>query len=137
MNPRVNATWVDRHHWLPYIAAMFTDDDTATRTRRIIDEYARIAFADMSDYGEWDRDFVTLFPSRQLTPEQSAAVSEVKQTRQGVQIKLHDKQKALDALARIHGMFIERHDHTSSDGSMSPKDVDPSTVKVLVDKLTG
>ena len=46
------------------------------------------------------------------TEEQAAAVAEVKQTREGVAIKMHGKLAALDSLAKHLGLFAsERVDH--------------------------
>lgn len=36
------------------------------------------------------------------------------------EIELHDAKDAVIQLAKIRGMYVERVDHTSSDGSMSP-----------------
>lgn len=44
-----------------------------------------------------------------------------------------------DSEDRAHGTPKQALDHTSSDGSMSPaspKDVDPATIKALIDKFT-
>ncbi len=38
--------------------------------------------------------------------------------------------------AKLHGMLVDKHDHTSSDGSMSPAAISPELVAALVKKLT-
>jgi hypothetical protein len=49
-----------------------------------------------------------------------------------------DKNSALEKIGKHLGMFIDRLDHTSSDGTMTPKpaSVDSALVAALVTKLT-
>lgn len=43
--------------------------------------------------------------TRTLSPEGRSLIASVKQTKEGIEVKLHDKQKALDGLARYHNLF--------------------------------
>jgi phage terminase small subunit len=74
---------------------------------KIIQEYAKIAFADMSTYAKWGAHGVDMTDSSELSAEQTAAISEVTGTRtdkgSAVKFKLHDKKGALDSLAKILG----------------------------------
>jgi phage terminase small subunit len=83
----------------------------AERTRvtadRVIAEYARLAFADMRRYAEWNESGVKLRPHTSLSADDAAAVVELIPVGAGgrARIKLHDKRAALDALARHLGLF--------------------------------
>lgn len=111
---------------------------TEITVARVLEELAKVAFADMSQYGEWNGNRFILKDSKTLPPELTAVVSEVKNTKEGIAFKLHDKLSALEKIGKHFAMFTDKTDHTSSDGSMSPKDtasVDQQLVQVLVDKL--
>jgi phage terminase small subunit len=90
-----------------------------TRTR-IVNELAKIAFAQPRDYFEWGPDGVTVRDCADLTDDQAAVISEVSQTitESGgtIRVKLSDKQSALEKLGKVLGMFRERHEHTGPGG---------------------
>ncbi len=75
-----------------------TPDNIFMRTGSILN-------ADMRNYMTWGPNGVTLKPSSELTPEQSAAVEEVTETvtKDGgtVKIKLHSKTKAIELGANL------------------------------------
>lgn len=79
---------------------------------RVVEELARIAFANAGDYFEWGPEGVRLRPQSALHPHQQAVVQEVTHTRTAaggtVKLKLADKQKALELLGRHLGLFKER-----------------------------
>ena len=50
---------------------------------------------------------VYLIDSDKLTPDLKAAIAEIRQTRDGVVIKLHDKRAALENLGKPLGLFKE------------------------------
>lgn len=89
---------------------------------RVLKEYAAIAFADIRNAVKWGTAAETidgkevrcttieLFDSAGLKPEVAAAISEVSQTKEGLKVKFHGKQGALDAIAKHLGMFVERHE---------------------------
>lgn len=76
---------------------------------RVIMELARVGFADLRNVMDWDENGATLRPSRDLTADEAAAISELmtKTGKDGVQfrVKLHDKLKALEMLSRHLGIF--------------------------------
>ena len=82
---------------------------TQVTADRVVEEFAKIGFANSCDFFDWGPDGITVKGKADLTPEQQAAVAEVSQTttKDGgtVKIKLHDKRGALDSLARHLGMF--------------------------------
>ena len=91
-------------------------------------EYAKLGFSDITDYlqvvterilvgrdketGEPISDisqFVLMKDTKDIPPEKLAAISEVKQHKDGsISFKLHDKRGALDSIARHLGMFNDK-----------------------------
>ncbi len=74
----------------------------------IIQEMKKLAFANQQDYARFGPGGVKLKDSDDLTRDQMAAISEVREARTGrhrtFQLKLHDKKAALDSLARWAGI---------------------------------
>nr|WP_323039938.1 terminase small subunit [Gemmobacter sp.] len=54
--------------------------------------------------------------TRNLSPEAAILFEGVEQTRDGLKIKMASKEKAFDILARVHRLFVARHEHTGKDG---------------------
>ena len=88
---------------------------------RVVKELARIAFANIADYlhvetqtrtkddgTEVTYQIVMLSETEDLSVDQRAALANVKQSANGVEIKLHDKIKALELLGRHIGMFNDK-----------------------------
>jgi len=82
---------------------------------RVVSELARIAFANMRDYWPKKGETVDL---HKLDQDRTAAVEEIVidesvdssgVLHRRIHLKLRDKQRALDSLARHLGMFIDRH----------------------------
>lgn len=75
---------------------------------RVLEEYARIAFADLRHIVEWSKDggLVVKAPN-DLTDADAAAISEIVAGAAAgtYRVKLYDKKAALDAIARHLGMF--------------------------------
>ncbi len=111
----------------PIIAAAIVEgrkdlaDRTGVTQERIIEEYRRIAFADLRDLFTWDEERCVFVASGELTEERSAVISGVKARtvtytdkdggsteRIELELKTYDKLKALNDLARHLGMFVER-----------------------------
>ena len=72
---------------------------------QVLREYARIAFADIRKFA--GRGTAGLKDVAELSDEEAAAVVELSgpSDGKGLRVKLHDKKKALDALARHLGLF--------------------------------
>jgi phage terminase small subunit len=100
----------------PHVAAFVAAEREASvaRTRIDIDrvrrEYARLAFVDIGDIIEWDEEgnFV-LKASADIAPDDRAAIAQIKVKRGKASIKLQDKQRALDSLARLMGLFGKKN----------------------------
>lgn len=107
-------------------------DERAKRTEitadMVLKEYAKIGFSNITDYlkvsvkprpvtvetadGSMtimeDMQGVDLFDTDTIDLEKMRAVAEIKQTRDGIALKLHDKKGALDSIARHLGMFNDK-----------------------------
>ncbi len=80
---------------------------------RIIEEYKKLAFTDLPDFIDYRKTgqytyIISIEDFKNLTKDQRACLSGIEETKDGVKIKLHDKTKALDALAKINAMFIDK-----------------------------
>jgi phage terminase small subunit len=81
----------------------------------VVREYCKIARANITDFLSFGPDGVDLKPSSERTPDELAAIAEVRMFATGdgkksVALKLHSKTDALNALGKHLGMFVERHD---------------------------
>lgn len=116
---------------------------------RIINELARIGFADIRKAVKWHghlvkeednpdggdvlvikntySNHVSLISSEDLDDDTAAAISEVSQSPTGgLKIKLHDKQAALVNMGKHLGIFREVHEVTGKDGGpIETADVSP------------
>jgi len=72
---------------------------------RVLAELVRIAFADIGNLVDWGPDGITLKPKRELSADDRAAVAEVATGGAGPRLRLHSKQRALDAIARHFGLY--------------------------------
>jgi phage terminase small subunit len=93
---------------------------------RVLQELARIGFADIRKLFEWDEESASFIPSRDLTDDEAAAVSEIQaetttttdrsgttiDTTVKLKIKTYDKLGALDKLGKHLGMFVDRVEHS-------------------------
>jgi phage terminase small subunit len=80
---------------------------------RVVLELARIAFADVRQYGDEPGQRSGLKPSTELSDDQTAAVQEVTWLDRAdgsvqTKLKLHDKIGALTLLGKHLGMFVDR-----------------------------
>ena len=87
---------------------------------RIVDELAKIAFANAKTYFQWGPDGVTVRDSDELDDDAAVVVSEVSHTSTPtggtIRVKLSDKQGALDKLTRILGGYRDKLALTDPDG---------------------
>jgi phage terminase small subunit len=87
---------------------------TAARTERtritadrVLLELARIAFAEIGRLADWGPEGMTLKPRQDVAEDDAAAIAEIAAGKDGgpTRLKLHDKQRALDGLARHLGLY--------------------------------
>lgn len=106
---------------------------------RVLQEYARLGFADLRKAVNWransdnvlmnqdgeeincPENIIEIRPSDEIDDDTAAALSEVSMSKDGtLKIKLHDKKGALDSMARHLGMFVDRHEHSGPNGGPIP-----------------
>jgi phage terminase small subunit len=95
---------------------------------RIQAELAKIAFSDIRMAVQWGdgivmrdeggREYVlndvSLVSSDRVDGDTAAAIGEVSRTKDGMKIKMYDKQKALELLGKDIGMFKEKVEHSGA-----------------------
>jgi hypothetical protein len=95
-------------------------------TDRVLEEYARIAFANLGEIVEWDDKGIM----KVREPEKLGAVAEIVQSAGSghpYRVKLYDKRAALDAIARYLGMLplagsvAAQEDEAALDDSEDPR----------------
>ncbi len=79
--------------------------DPRITNENILRELADIAFSDYTQFLRVEDGVVRVTESAELTPGQRAAIASIKDTGKAVELKLHDKQKALELLAKYTGLF--------------------------------
>lgn len=75
---------------------------------KVIEELAAIAFARITDFVEIKDGYVKIKDTEGLSEFQIKAISGIKQGKSGIEIKLNDKEKALDFLGRHLGMWNDK-----------------------------
>ncbi len=123
----------------PHVAAAIAARRAAQSARtgitaeRVLVELARIAFADPGAYAEWGPEGMSLVDKARLSPDERVAVAEIvaaeTAARNGMparraRFRLHDKLRALDALAR-HFKLYGAHADKVGPGSARRPDADP------------
>ena len=71
----------------------------------MLQELASIAFAKGTDYASIISGAVMMNDTEELTEEQKAAIVSIKQTKEGVEVKLANKLKAIELLGKHLGIF--------------------------------
>lgn len=66
--------------------------------------------------------------TRNLPPNVKALYDGVKQTQHGLEVKVRDRDRALENVAKFLGMFKNQMELTSPDGLMTPK---PTTIQIV------
>ena len=81
---------------------------------RVVQELAAIAFARATNYAEVRyngvNSTVVIKPTAELSDEQICAIAGIKEGANGIEIKLNDKEKALELLGRHLGMWNDKLD---------------------------
>ena len=75
---------------------------------RVIEELAAIAFARATDFAQIVNGNVVLTDTVDLTESQTKAIAGIKEGKFGIELKLNDKEKALELLGRHLGMFKDK-----------------------------
>lgn len=95
-----------------YISARMEERQKRTEVTqdRVLQELAYIAFARITDYATVRNDVVKIKNTDELTEEQIRAISGIKEGKFGIELKLNDKEKALELLGRHLGMWNDKLD---------------------------
>ena len=75
---------------------------------RVLQELAAIAFAKATDYAEIKNECVRIKDTDTLDEQQIRAIAGIKEGKYGIELKLNDKEKALELLGRHLGMFKDK-----------------------------
>ena len=88
---------------------------------RVLEELAAIAFAKATDYAEVKNGAVLIRDTAELSEEQVRAIAGIKEGKFGIELKLNDKEKALELLGRHLGMFKDKVELSGSLNSEKTK----------------
>lgn len=102
-------------------------DESNITIKRIAEEYAKIGFAEITDYLEYNNGSVVIKSSADVAKDKIGAVSEISCDGDKVKIKLHDKISALNSLARWRSMFDDSVNLKSDALETLLKKIDGST----------
>lgn len=93
-----------------YIAERMQDRQKRTEITqdRVLEELAAIAFARATDFAEVKDGLVIIKDTAGLSEQQIKAIAGIKEGKFGIELKLNDKEKALELLGRHLGMFKDR-----------------------------
>jgi phage terminase small subunit len=78
---------------------------TLVTADRVVQQFARIAFADVRQLAETGKDGLELKSLAALSDDLAAAVVELSASKKGVRLRLQNRIEALNALARHLGLF--------------------------------
>ena len=116
---------------------------------RVLEELAKIGFANVGDVVRIESDDpvedgkprrnqrVVIHDTEDLSEDELAAVSEIKNTRDGITVKMHDKTKALESIARHLGMFNDKLNITGDINVVNPYEGwSKEEIKEYINKLS-
>lgn len=101
---------------------------------RVVEEYSRIAFADMRSFLDWGPDHLKLRPTKDLSEWEGGAIAMIEPRGNGKpgRLRLHDKHAALEMLARHTGLF----DPNRAVGPRDHRRANRDARAILVERLT-
>lgn len=107
----------------------------------VLKEFAKIGFANIDDFlkvetgkktvnmngneVEYEATEVKVFDTDSVSADKLGAVSEIRQTKDGIVVKLHDKVAALNAIGKHLGMFIDKSEVKLNVPTINIKRADP------------
>jgi len=90
-------------------------EKTAKVTKdQVLQEFVNIAFADITDLVEIKGSSVIVQDINAVPKELKRAIASVKETKYGLEIKFHDKVRALENLGRHLGMYVDKVEHSGN-----------------------
>lgn len=75
---------------------------------RVLNEIANLAFTDRTGIVNLKNNSLIIKNFDELSPEQKACISGVKETKFGIEVTFYNKEKALEMLGKHLGMFTEK-----------------------------
>lgn len=95
-----------------YIAERMKERQERTEVTQdmVVQELAAIAFAKATDYAEVINSNVLIKNTKELSEIEKRAISGIKMGKSGIELKLCDKEKALELLGRHLGMWNDKVD---------------------------
>ncbi|MDU3181406.1 MAG: terminase small subunit [Lachnospiraceae bacterium] len=105
---------------------------------RVVQELAAIAFAKITDYVEIKNDdkrnVVVVKTTEGLSSEQIGAIAGIKQGKRGIELKLNDKERALEMLGRHLGMWNDKIHISGEVNTNNPyKDLTTEELRKLIE----
>lgn len=93
-----------------YIEKRMKDREKRTEITQdmVLQELAKIGFADITDFVTIEGAFVRVKQTADIPREKLGAVAGIKEGANGIEIKLNDKEKALELIGRHLGMFRDK-----------------------------
>lgn len=104
----------------------------AVKQEDIVAELAKIGLADINDFVTVENGVTRVKDSKDWPKDKSGAVVSIKEGRNGIEIKLADKNKGLELLGKHLGMYLERTEHS---GTVGVKTVEEYLKDVTGDKF--
>lgn len=89
---------------------------------RVIEELAAIAFAKATDFVQISHGNVILTDTSKLSENQIKAIAGIKEGKNGIELKLNDKEKALELLGWHLGMFKDKLEVTGLEAEQTKLD---------------
>ncbi|RGX53178.1 hypothetical protein DWV16_17150 [Anaerotruncus sp. AF02-27] len=94
-------------------------DEGIVTAKDILRELAKIGFADITDYLTVKSDLVQIKNTEDIPRARIGAISAIKQGNFGIEMKLHDKVRALELMARIYGLVNGQPMQQADDNGLS------------------
>lgn len=104
--PKVSARYNELHDKVIEIG----ENEAIATAKDVLKQLSAIALADILDYVEYSSGDVLIKNTADIPKQKRKAISSIKQTKDGVEIKLNDKMKALRLLGEHLGIFNAQSD---------------------------
>lgn len=95
----------------------------------ILEELAAIAFSDIRDYVKFDGKTITFKSFDELTDKQARAVEAIKETKFGIELKLHGKSWTINSICRILGF------DSALDFNLNLENMTDSAIDAIIERL--
>lgn len=121
---------IDLHDRKLEEATNATFERLAISRAELIGRLVAIARSDLTDVATWTEKGLELKPIGHLDPSRTYSILEISQTDRGIKVKLANKMDALNSLAKIDGLIIDKLEHAGPGGGAIPHAGVVATVKL-------